>query len=62
MKKRELLKLLENVPDDNEIFVISNHYDHDDDSTWMADTQTEIKAVEFDGCDAYIRLEVGEFM
>lgn len=62
MKKRDLLKLIDHISDDQELFFVSSGYDPHDDSTWMADTQTEVSKVITDHDDVYVVLECEEFM
>lgn len=67
MTKRELIEKLSEVDDDAELFFVSSEYDPKDDSTWMAETQTELKEVvihEEDDCgivDVFIVLTCGTF-
>jgi|TARA_R110002126_G_scaffold183211_1_gene331791 hypothetical protein len=48
MKMSELLKSLEMVGDDDQIFVVTSQYDPDDDCTWIAENQPDIKKVVVD--------------
>lgn len=68
MTKADLFKMLEGVGDDEQLYFVSSEYNIEDDSTWMAETQTEIVDVKFDGDgrdglrDVYIVLEAESFM
>ena len=62
MTKGELFELLKDMSDEEELFVVSASYDPEDDSTWEADTQTEITKVVASPGEVLIYLEVDGFM
>jgi hypothetical protein len=64
MTKSELMKLLEKVSDNAEIFVVTKEYDEKDDLTWMPDFQSEIAEVKVNKKDDEITIVVdcNEFM
>ena len=63
MTKGELLKLLKDVSDDQELFVVSSEHVEDDDMYWGPSYETEIDDVVLgESGDAYIILEAAEFM
>ena len=61
MTKSELIEMLKDVGDDDQIFVVSCEYDPEDDSTWMAETQSDVSHVMKDGSDVYLVLDCGSF-
>ena len=62
MTKKDLLKILEGVKDDDAlIFVNSTEYDSEDDLWWGPDWETEIKSVEIDQDQIFITVDVKSF-
>lgn len=61
MTKQELLNKLANVDDDAQLFVVSSEYDFDDDATWIAETQAEIKDTMVINDDVFIVIDCNTF-
>ena len=57
MTKKQLLRLLEGVSDDSNIFVITEDYDEDDDCTWMPENQPELLDVRVIEGEAHLVIE-----
>ena len=63
MTKGELLKRLKDVPDSQELFVVSSEHNEDDDMFWGSSYETEIKEIKVgEAGDVYVVLEAEEFM
>ena len=62
MTKKQLLKILEQVKDDDaHIFVNSSDYNSEDDSWWGSEWETEIKSVEIAHDQIFITVEASSF-
>lgn len=62
MTKAELFKALESVHDDEEVFIATSDYDHDNDCFWGSDWCQDIDYVEVVAGQGYLRVEAEEFM
>ena len=62
MTKAQLLKILEQVKDDDaHIFVNSSEYRSDDDMWWGSDWETDIKDVKIESDQIFIVVEASSF-